>query len=300
MEIHLARDGAALGVFSAQEVREGLAAGRYRPSDLAWRAGMAAWAPLAEWPEFAGAGAPPFLADASAPASQIPWEQAAGVGSLLRTLWLVVSAPGKLASGRFPLGGSLGLSYAAVGLGFLPIVGLAVLSAASQEARGEALLGLLEGPLFEGARESVRESFAGDGVAFGIPVAACSALVLPLVNLLLGLLSWVGLRFTGAKVPFVRVVAVGMTLHTLVAVALLPLSYLAALAALALPLLGLACEVALVPVSLVFLALGIGRALALNPWRVVLAWLVLLLLLTCCICGCAGVGGLISAAAGGG
>lgn len=299
MEIHLARDGSALGVFSEQEVREGLAAGRYRPSDLAWRAGMAAWSPLAEWPEFSGQGAP--VPAASVPVSEIPWEQSAGIGSLVRTLWLVVASPGKLATGRFPFGGSLGLSYAAIGLGFLPILGLAVLSAASQEAKGEALLGVLEGlegPFFEGARESVRESFAGDGVAFGVPIAACAAIVLPLVNIILGILCWAGLRATGAKVPFLRAVAVGMTLHTLVTVALLPLSYLAAVAALALPLLGLGVELVLVPVSLVFLALGIGRALSLNPWRVVLAWLVLGLLLFCCICSCGGIAGLIGAAAG--
>ena len=58
MEIHIARDGSALGVFPEQEVREGLASGRFVASDLAWRPGMATWSPLGDWPEFSGLASP--------------------------------------------------------------------------------------------------------------------------------------------------------------------------------------------------------------------------------------------------
>ena len=114
MEIHLARDGSALGIFTEAEVREGLAAGRFRPSDLAWRQGMPTWTPLAGWPEFAGAGAPPFLADA--PALVLPaWERGPSFRAFLVTLRDVILEPTKTFD-SLPRGGFgrvLGFQYAA-------------------------------------------------------------------------------------------------------------------------------------------------------------------------------------------
>ena len=46
--IHVARDGANIGTFSIEEVREGLRTGRFRPTDLAWEAGMTDWRPLSQ------------------------------------------------------------------------------------------------------------------------------------------------------------------------------------------------------------------------------------------------------------
>ena len=296
MEIHLARDGSALGIFSEAEVRAGLASGRFLTSDLAWRQGMATWTPLSEWPGFSGANAP--LPVTPAPASEIPWERSRGLGSLLQTLGLVLGASRKLATGRFEEGPSFGLSYAAVAVGLIPLVVLALLSSFAQEGQQAALLDLVgdrEGPFFDGLRNSLGQS--NDGIAFGIPAALCGAVVLPLLNAFLGILEWTALRLTGTKLAFGRTIMASMSLHTLVTIGLLPLALLTGALGLALPLAGLAGDFLGALLSLVILALALGRALQLNPWRIVLAWLVLGALLACCVCGCAGVLGAVGAAA---
>ena len=48
--IHVNRGTTSLGVFSEQEVREGLSASRFTPSDIGWREGMTAWQPLSQFP----------------------------------------------------------------------------------------------------------------------------------------------------------------------------------------------------------------------------------------------------------
>lgn len=50
MQIHVARDGKQLGVFSVEEIRQQLAAGTLQISDLAWYEGAASWAPLSSVP----------------------------------------------------------------------------------------------------------------------------------------------------------------------------------------------------------------------------------------------------------
>ncbi len=59
--IHVNRGATSLGVFSEEEVREGLGTGRFAPTDIGWREGMANWQPLSQFPEFAAAApmAPP-------------------------------------------------------------------------------------------------------------------------------------------------------------------------------------------------------------------------------------------------
>jgi hypothetical protein len=47
--IHVARDGAKLGEFSLEQIREGLGTGQFRPTDLGWESGMPDWRPLAEF-----------------------------------------------------------------------------------------------------------------------------------------------------------------------------------------------------------------------------------------------------------
>jgi hypothetical protein len=59
--IHVNRDATSLGVFSEEEIREGLRTGRFAPSDLGWREGMANWQALSQFTELGGAppAAPP-------------------------------------------------------------------------------------------------------------------------------------------------------------------------------------------------------------------------------------------------
>jgi len=69
--IHVNRGTTSLGVFSEQEVREGLSAGRFAPTDIGWREGMATWQPLAQFPEIGAAAAPavPPVQPSAAPMS---------------------------------------------------------------------------------------------------------------------------------------------------------------------------------------------------------------------------------------
>ena len=81
--IHVNRGTTSVGVFSEQEIREGLSAGRFAPTDIGWREGMATWQPLSRFPEFGGAAsaAVPPVQSGATPASTIvagrsglPWE----------------------------------------------------------------------------------------------------------------------------------------------------------------------------------------------------------------------------------
>ena len=114
--IHVSRGATSLGAFPEEQVREGLRAGRFTPSDLGWREGMANWQPLSQFPEFAGdvataPAAPPAQAPATpavtpvaagstsetpAPRGGLPWDQRPAKGlfsAFIETLQIVLSKP---------------------------------------------------------------------------------------------------------------------------------------------------------------------------------------------------------------
>jgi hypothetical protein len=104
--IHVNRGATSLGVFPEEEVREGLRTGRFVPTDIGWREGMADWQPLSQFPEFgAGApGAPPAqisaaaTSEAVAPRSGLPWEHRQERGffnAFVETLVMVLTKPGE-------------------------------------------------------------------------------------------------------------------------------------------------------------------------------------------------------------
>jgi hypothetical protein len=104
--IHVNRGATSLGIFSEEEVREGLRTGRFAASDIGWREGMANWQPLSQFAEFAGVAsdAPPLqtgatvLAEAAAPRSGLPWEHRQERGffnAFVETLMLVLTKPGE-------------------------------------------------------------------------------------------------------------------------------------------------------------------------------------------------------------
>lgn len=68
MQIHVARDGKELGVYSLEEVNRQLAAGTLRLTDQAWYEGAAGWAALSTVPGV-GAAAPSSAAAATTPVS---------------------------------------------------------------------------------------------------------------------------------------------------------------------------------------------------------------------------------------
>src|SRR5438552_9583448 len=111
--IHVARDGANIGTFSVEEVREGLRTGRFLPTDMAWETGMADWRPLSQVmaekpaaatpaPDRAGTTPLPITpsvapdATASAPGSGLPWERRQQLGfvkAFFDTVILVLTKP---------------------------------------------------------------------------------------------------------------------------------------------------------------------------------------------------------------
>ena len=111
--IHLARDGANIGSFSTEEIREGLRTGRFLPTDMAWQEGMPDWRPLAQVvPEKPGAGTPvpgttetnalsvsPSGSSAAAGSgSGLPWEHREQMGFLkayFDTVSMIFTKPGE-------------------------------------------------------------------------------------------------------------------------------------------------------------------------------------------------------------
>src|SRR6478735_1311662 len=126
--IHVNRGTTSLGIFSEQEVREGLNAGRFAPTDIGWREGMATWQPLSQFAEFGGAAAPavPPVQPGAAPTSTtvaartgLPWEHRRERGffnAFIETLTMVLTRPAEAFSVMKREGG-LGepLIYALIG-----------------------------------------------------------------------------------------------------------------------------------------------------------------------------------------
>ncbi|HEY2625438.1 MAG TPA: YIP1 family protein [Candidatus Udaeobacter sp.] len=102
--IHVNRGATSLGTFSEEEVREGLRTGRFAPTDLGWRDGLANWQPLSQFTEFGGAepaAPPPQISAASVagpvePRSGLPWDgrQTRGFfNAFVETLVMVLTKP---------------------------------------------------------------------------------------------------------------------------------------------------------------------------------------------------------------
>jgi hypothetical protein len=132
--IHVNRGTTTLGVFSEQEVRDGLTAGRFAPTDIGWREGMATWQPLSQFPEVGGTDAPGVP---SIPATAVPTPAVAKTEPL--AIWsLVLSLVGLFCCGFV------------VGIGGV-VCGHLALSKIQREpqlqGRGLALAGLIIGYL---------------------------------------------------------------------------------------------------------------------------------------------------------
>ena len=52
MDYHIGRESQQLGQFPEEEIRTGLASGRFRLTDLAWTEGMSSWTPLGSLAQF--------------------------------------------------------------------------------------------------------------------------------------------------------------------------------------------------------------------------------------------------------
>jgi len=199
--IHVNRGTTSLGVFSEQEVREGLSAGRFAPTDIGWREGMATWQPLSQFAEFGGAASPvvPPVQPGAAPAATavaartgLPWEHRKERGffnAFIETLTMVLTRPAEAFSVMKREGG-LGepLIYALIG-GCLGGIVSALFS-----------LGLQSIGLFTDKNNGLA-AMTGMGIGFG------SIILVPL-GIVIFLFIWSGLAhlclmiFGGANQPF--------------------------------------------------------------------------------------------------
>jgi hypothetical protein len=143
MQIHVARDGKQLGVFSLEEINRQLAAGTLSLSDLAWYEGAAGWAGLATVPGVTAA-APGSASQVSpaavsaAPVAVVPQKKT----ELLAVLSLIFSVLGLFGfcCGLFLAGGVAGIVCGHIALSRLK-------ANPELEGRGLALAGLIIGYL---------------------------------------------------------------------------------------------------------------------------------------------------------
>jgi hypothetical protein len=114
--IHVNRGATSLGAFPEEQVREGIRAGRFLPSDLGWREGMASWQPLSQFAEFAddvaaatkpSTAAPPqtptpptaiipTAGGTTAARTGLPWEQRHTLGfvsAFTQTVGMILTRP---------------------------------------------------------------------------------------------------------------------------------------------------------------------------------------------------------------
>ncbi len=127
--IHVNRGATNLGTFSEEDVREGLRTGRFAPTDLGWREGMASWKPLSQFSEFGAAAPappPPQIGTTPAGRSGLPWDRRQEKGffnAFVETLLMVLRKPG-VAFTAMKRQGGLGepLIYTVVGSSFGGII----------------------------------------------------------------------------------------------------------------------------------------------------------------------------------
>ena len=290
MEIHLAREGTSLGIFTADDVRAGLSDGRFRRDDLAWSAGMPTWKPLRDWPEFMSAAMNETPAEATtASASQIPWEIRPSPRTLLQSVWMAFTRPAPLVTGRFATGSAFGGAYLALVFALIPLIALTVFNTTQERAQMEALAGLLEGinpDVAQGFRDAVLAQSEND-VASPMVLAGCSvfcvAILWPLFGALFACFIWPGLRLLGARPALGRTVTVFILLFGWYLLAVLPVNLGVSLVGLVDPLVGLLAGIIGGLLMLVLFCRAVAAALSCSLWQVIVAHL--LFFLFCCGCG---------------
>lgn len=112
-----------LGIFSDEEIREGLGSGRFLATDLFWREGMPTWLPLAQFPAADVADTPPPGAAVPGVAlvaqGGLPWDRRQELGffpAFFETLKLVLLNPTVAFANMKPEGGLTDpLIYAVIG-----------------------------------------------------------------------------------------------------------------------------------------------------------------------------------------
>lgn len=301
--IHVARKTVQLGVFSAEEVAAGLANGRFTRLDLAWTNGMAAWKPLAEWPEFAAVAPSAPLEAESAPALGEPltWEKSKGPKSAWISFTEVLLRPSPtLTVSRLELGSVLSLAWvlAAVAALFLIVGGSlhAEANAAFQRQQAAQMFESISGA--KGAMDWLLPwaEYVQKSEPTSVAALTVQGLLLvlfgPLLNLLLGIWVWLGLRLLGVfglaslrQADFGRTVAAFVLAMAVLGLLAAPINLLPAS-------MGAVFGLPLLIALLVLACRSVGAAVRVNGWAVFFSLLVLNFL-ACCLAGCC-LGGLIA------
>jgi len=98
-QIYIGRNTTQLGVFTEEEVREGLLTGQFLPTDLGWIAGMENWKPLSDFPQLIPM--PPLFSSQEAPSIErlgLPWDDRDSLGfihAFFGTMKLILMEPAK-------------------------------------------------------------------------------------------------------------------------------------------------------------------------------------------------------------
>ncbi len=294
MQIHVARQSSQLGVFSAEEVAQGLASGRFLPTDLAWRTGMPTWIALAEWPEFQVAssqtvGAADFQQSHSI---TVPWE----LGRSLQSYWAtikgaIVSPVQTLASGKYSFGDYILFSYITVLL-TLPFTIFAQVQSVDFNAQAADFFRSFNLDEFNTAADNLLAQPVlplWARVSSGLFYAA----IYPFAIAVWGFIQWIGLRLLRQSVTIERSIVatmIGASISNLIIAPLMLLSgefvvYLILVFATMIPLIVLSCRAA-------------GTVMRIKPWVIFGAWMLLGAISCGCCCCFAFVLGMLGKLAG--
>ena len=316
MQIHVARPPNQLGVFSQEEVAAGLQAGRFLPTDQAWREGMSAWRPLSQWNEFAGLGVPTSPTSPAEAASQVftpsgvsqlPWEQERSLRSAWRSLLALVTAPAEvLGNARLEFTSTLLLVWfvTAVGAIFTVIGGVVYaeqLAALMAKAGSDILRSASQVPGPMGELMSTLGNYLAKTEAKNFITVLLQTLglvvVAPFLNLFYGFLQWLALRLLGLfglksckGLPLGRTAVAGMLGASLGGILFSVITLLPP---------GIFQQLLMYALFIPFAALYarvVGGALKINPWLVIgSATLTYFLFVCCCGCGLAAMVGALMA-----
>ena len=289
MHIHVARNAAQLGIFSAEEIVAGLQAGRFVATDLAWREGMPTWTTLGDWTEFqhSRVPAPPGVAATAVPVvSLIPWEQGKSLGSFFATVKVVVLNPAILTTGRFAFGDWLVFCYVALAL-VLPFQLVNLIGYGDKNAALAELLGRFNIPALDKALEPFAQTEPAP--VWLILISAVSGLAFaPLLYALFGLFHWVGQRIFRLPIPLERTVAANLLVAAVLVLLMAPLQLLGFSFLLQMGV----TMLAFIPACFLYYR-ALGTATGVNPWVQFgissFIWFVL------CGCCCLGPLGLLAA-----
>ncbi|MFM7240635.1 MAG: DUF4339 domain-containing protein [Opitutia bacterium] len=304
-QIHVARKTVQLGVFTSAEIIAGLAAGRFLPTDLAWTNGLAAWKPLGEWPEFAVASTPPpspLGAESAAVVGEpLTWEKSPGLRSAWVSFTEVLLRPSPtLAVSRLELGSVLSLAWVlATVAAVLLIVGGSLHAEANAAYQRQQAAQIFES--IRGANGSMDwllpwaeylQKAEPASVTSLVVQGALMVLFGPLLNLLLGIWVWLGLRALGLLgMASLRRADFGRTAAAFV-LAMAALGLLAAPVNLLPASMGAILGLPLLIALLVLACRALGAALRVDGWAIFGA-LLAFNFLACCLLGCC-LGGLIA------